>query len=74
MAEKKKGESQMAEKKKVFGEGVLKTSARELSVFVDEEGNSWICDKEAAKNIDPNKPFAEQGMERCQIMPFDHGG
>jgi hypothetical protein len=64
----------MAEKKSVFGEGVLKTSARELAVFVDEKGQTWICDKEAMKNIDPNRPFEEQGIERCQIMPFDHGG
>ncbi|MBD3383105.1 MAG: hypothetical protein GF404_13045 [candidate division Zixibacteria bacterium] len=64
----------MEEKKSVFGEGVLKTSARQLSVFVDDKGNSWICDKDAVKDIDPNKPFEEQNMERCQIMPFDHGG
>jgi hypothetical protein len=64
----------MDEKKSVFGEGILKKSARELAVFVDEEGNSWICDKDAVKDIDPNKPFSEQNMERCQIMPFDHGG
>jgi hypothetical protein len=64
----------MEEKKSVFGNGVLKTSARELTVFVDEKGNSWICDKDAVKNIDPGKPFEGQNIERCQIMPFDHGG
>jgi hypothetical protein len=64
----------MSNKKKVFGEGILKTSARELTVFVDEDGNTWICDKDAVKDIDPGKPFAEQNIERCQIMPFDHGG
>jgi hypothetical protein len=64
----------MENDKKVFGDGVLKTSAREFTVFVDEEGNTWICDKEAAKGIDPNKPFSEQDVERCQVMPFDHGG
>jgi hypothetical protein len=64
----------MTEKKPVFGDGVLKSSARELQVFVDEEGNTWICDKDEAAKIDPSKPFAEQGLERCQIMPFDHGG
>ena len=61
-------------KKSVFGEGILKSSARELSVFVDEDGNTWICDKEAAKNIDPNKPFSQQDIEKCKVMPFDHGG
>ena len=64
----------MSEKKSVFGEGVLKTSARAMEVFVDEEGNTWICDKDAVKDIDLNKPFAGQNIERCQIMPFDHGG
>lgn len=64
----------MTENKTIFGAGVLKTSAREMTVFVDEEGNTWICDKEAAKKIDRSKPFAQQGIERCQVMPFDHGG
>ena len=64
----------METKKSVFGNGVLKQSARELSVFVDEHGNSWICDKDAIEHIDRNRPFAEQNVERCQIMPFDHGG
>ena len=58
----------------IFGAGVLKTSARQLAVFVDKDGSTWICDKDAVKNIDPNKSFAEQNLERCQIMPFDHGG
>ncbi|MBD3170552.1 MAG: hypothetical protein GF307_13790 [candidate division Zixibacteria bacterium] len=64
----------MEEKKSVFGGGVLKKSAREFSVLVDEEGNTWICDKEAAANVDRNRPFSEQNLERCQVMPFDHGG
>lgn len=62
------------EKKTVFGEGVLKTSARELAVLVDDNGDTWICDKDAVKDIDRSKPFAEQNLERCQVMPFDHGG
>jgi streptogramin lyase len=62
------------EKKSLFGEGVLKTSSRELAVYVDEKGDTWICDKDAIKSIDPNKPLEQQNMERCQIMPFDHGG
>jgi len=64
----------MEENKKVFGEGVLKSSARELRVFVDKNGDTYICDKETAANVDPDKPLAEQGLERCQVMPFDHGG
>ena len=62
------------DKKSLFGEGVLKTSARELTVYVDKKGDTWICDKDAVKDIDPNKPLEQQNMERCQIMPFDHGG
>lgn len=62
------------EKKTVFGDGVLKTSARELAVLVDDNGDTWICDKDAVKNIDRSKPFADQNLERCQVMPFDHGG
>jgi len=58
----------------VFGNGVLKQSARELAVFVDETGNTWICDKDAAAQIDRSKPFEAQNIERCQVMPFDHGG
>ncbi len=64
----------MTEKKSLFGNGVLKTSARQYEVFVDEKGQTWICDKEVVDQIDPNRPFEEQNMERCQIMPFDHGG
>jgi hypothetical protein len=60
--------------KSVFGNGVLKNSARELAVFVDEEGHTWICDKDAVAQIDKNKPFAGQNIERCQVMPFDNGG
>jgi hypothetical protein len=62
------------EKKSVFGDGVLKTSARELAVIVDDNGDTWICDKDAVKDIDRSKPFADQNLERCQVMPFDHGG
>jgi hypothetical protein len=64
----------MEQTKSVFGNGVLKNSARELAVFVDEKGNQWICDKDAVAQIDRTKPFSEQNIERCQVMPFDHGG
>ena len=64
----------MENEKTLFGDGILKKRAREFTVFVDEDGNTWICDKDAAKSIDPNKPFADQNIERCQVMPFDHGG
>jgi streptogramin lyase len=64
----------MSEKKKVYGEGILKNSVRETAVYVDKKGNTWICDKDAIGDIDPNKPLEKQNIERCQIMPFDHGG
>jgi streptogramin lyase len=64
----------MENKHSVFGNGVLKKSARELAVFVDDDGNTWICDKDAVSQIDRTKPFADQKIERCQVMPFDHGG
>ena len=64
----------MEKQKSVFGEGILKQSARELAVFVDEKGNSWICDKSEVSKIDRSKPFEGQNLERCQVMPFDHGG
>ena len=64
----------MENTKSVFGNGILKNSARELAIFVDEDGTQWICDKDAAASIDRSKPFADQNIERCQVMPFDHGG
>lgn len=64
----------MEKTKSVFGNGVLKHSARELTVFIDENGHTWICDKEAAGHIDHSRPFAEQNIEGCQVMPFDNGG
>jgi hypothetical protein len=64
----------MSEKKNVYGEGILKNSARETAVYVDKKGNTWICDKDVVGDIDPNKSLEEQNIERCQIMPFDHGG
>ena len=64
----------MDNKKAIFGNGILKTSARENAVFVDEKGNTWICDRDAIKDIDRTKPFEDQNIERCQVMPFDFGG
>jgi streptogramin lyase len=57
-----------------LGNGIVKTSAREIAVVVDEKGYTWICDKDAVKGIDPNRPLTEQNIESCQVMPFDHGG
>jgi hypothetical protein len=64
----------MKQTQTVYGNGILKNSARELAQFVDEKGNSWICDKDAVAQIDPTRPFEEQNISGCQVMPFDHGG
>lgn len=64
----------MNNKKAIFGNGILKTSVRENAVFVDEKGNTWICDKDVINSIDLTKPFEGQHIERCQVMPFDFGG
>ncbi|MBD3233237.1 MAG: hypothetical protein GF315_05890 [candidate division Zixibacteria bacterium] len=64
----------MSEKKPVYGNGVTKTSARDLVVLTDEQGATWICDAEEAAKVDRNRPFGEQNLKRCQVMPFDHGG
>ena len=60
--------------KPVLGNGIQKTSARAIAVYVDENNNTWICDKDVVGQIDPSRPFAEQNIARCGIMPFDHGG
>ena len=57
-----------------LGNGILKNSARELAIVVDKKGYTWVCDKDAVKSIDPNRPLAEQNIESCQVMPFDYGG
>jgi len=62
------------DKKPVLGEGILKTSARELSVFVDEKGQTWICDKDAVRSTSAITSADLRGIGQCQIMPFDHGG
>jgi hypothetical protein len=57
-----------------FRNGIPKESASEIAQFVDERSNSWICDKDAVAMIDRNRPFEEQNVDGCQVMPFDHGG
>lgn len=46
---------------------VVKGGARSMKVFIDREGNEWLCDK----NVDPNGSFANQGCWRTDQMAFD---
>lgn len=64
----------MEKQKSILGNGILKQSARALAVYVDANGNSYICDKDEAAKIDRSRPIEEQNLTRCQVMPFDHGG
>ena len=41
--------------------------ARPMKVFIDSNGNEWLCDK----NVDPNGSFAGQGCWRTDQMAFD---
>lgn len=41
--------------------------ARPMKVFVDSQGNEWLCDK----NVDTEKSFSAQGCWRTDQMAFD---
>lgn len=41
--------------------------ARPMKVFVDSQGNEWLCDA----HVDPNGNFASQGCWRTDQMAFD---
>ena len=41
--------------------------ARPMKVFVDSNGNEWLCDKD----IDSSGSFASQGCWRTDQMAFD---
>jgi hypothetical protein len=47
------------EKAKIhIGEGILKPGVRPIKIYVDDQGEYWICDKD----VDPtDKSFQEQG-------------
>ena len=64
----------MEQTRPVLGNGIRKNSARQLVQFVDEKGNTWICDRDAMSQIDPTRPFEEQNIAGGQVIPFDHGG
>ena len=60
----------MAEEKKTklhIGEGILKPGVRPIKVYVDDDGEYWICDAD----VDPTtKEFREKG---CAAHSDLHG-
>jgi len=46
---------------------LTKGGARPMKVFVDSNGNEWICDK----SVDPSDSFGAQGCWRTDEMAFD---
>jgi len=62
----------MTEKKQEMpklGKGPLHESARPMSVFVDDDGVMFLCDKD----IDPNKPLKDQACWTCDQVLFTRG-
>lgn len=64
----------MSEKKKVhFGEGVLRPGTRPLKIYVDENGEYYICDADA--EIDPANPdFEQKGCVGHSDIQMSEGG
>ncbi|MFC1556927.1 hypothetical protein ACFL6I_04915 [candidate division KSB1 bacterium] len=59
---------------KYLGNGILKTSTRPLAIFVDKNGNEYVCDKDSIANLDSSRSFEEQECIGCASNPFDIGG
>ena len=53
-------------KKPELGEGVYHPGARPMEVFVDDDECWWLCDKD----VNPYKPFEQQGCWRCKDLAF----
>jgi streptogramin lyase len=45
---------------------VTSAGARPMRIFVDSQGNEWLCDK----NVSADKDFASQGCWRTDMMAF----
>lgn len=56
--------------KKTVGEGVYHPSARPMKVYVDDNGIMYLCDKD----IDPDKPLADQACWTLDMVQFSRGG
>lgn len=59
---------------KLYGNGILKKSARSFAVFIDKNGNEYSCDSDSIGRLDPSKSFKEQDTSGCAANPFDIGG
>jgi len=57
-----------------LGSGIKKTSARPTAVFVDINGNEYICNVECIEKLDPNRSFEDQMCPECKDNPIDVGG
>ena len=53
-------------KKVHLGEGVLKPGIRPIKVYLDENGEYWLCDADVDETID----LKEQACWRCSEVPF----
>ena len=62
--------TQKEENKPRLGEGIYHPGARPMSVFVDDDGIMYLCDKD----IDPKKPLKEQACWTCDKVLFTRGG
>ena len=54
-----------------LGEGILKPGTRPVRIFVDKQGEYWLCDA----NVDPNSPdFRKAGCTAYSEVPMQEGG
>lgn len=54
-----------------IGEGILKPGTRPIKVFVDSDGEYWLCDAD----VDPtSEKFREQGCSAHSEIQMAEGG
>ena len=54
-----------------IGKGILKPGTRPIKVFVDDQGEYWLCDAD----VDPtSKDFREQGCVAHSEIHMSEGG
>jgi len=54
-----------------LGEGILKPGTRPVRIFVDKQGEYWLCDA----NVDPNShDFRKAGCTAYSEVPMQEGG
>ncbi|MFC1553675.1 hypothetical protein ACFL7D_03475 [candidate division KSB1 bacterium] len=52
--------------KKNFGKGIVKTSARPLAIFIDKNGNEYVCDKKCNDRFDPSLLLRNRSVPNVQ--------